>query len=115
MRVKGRKRWVYIKRKRWVHIKDGYYAITKILERKRKRDGSIICKVEWVGSLTIDWVSEDALCGKSCKRFSVSDLPENRMVQQKRSRTAFGFVLGVPTWFTKKKSGAKRFVPHCFS
>ena len=68
MRVKGRKRrWVHIKRKRWVHIKDGYYAITKILERKRTRDGSIICKVEWVGSLTTDWVSEDALCRKSCK------------------------------------------------
>jgi len=59
MRVKGRKHWV--------HIKDGYYAINKILERKRKRDVSIICKVEWAGSLTTDWVSEDALCRKSCK------------------------------------------------
>jgi len=58
-RVKGRKDGV--------HFGEGYFGITKILEGKRKRDGSVQFKVEWMGSLTRDWVSEDALCRKSCK------------------------------------------------
>ena len=54
-------------REDFVLLEDGYYAITTILGRKRKRDGTVQCKVEWMGSLTTDWVPEDALCRDSCK------------------------------------------------
>ena len=52
-------------RKDGVHLEDGYNAITTILGRKRKCDGTVQCKVEWMGSLTTDWVPEDALCRES--------------------------------------------------
>ena len=45
-------------RKDGVHLEDGYNAITTILGRKRKCDGTVQCKVEWMGSLTTDWVPE---------------------------------------------------------
>ena len=54
-------------REDFVHLGDGYYAITRILERKRKHDGTVQCRVEWMGSLTTDWVPEDALCRDSCE------------------------------------------------
>ena len=43
-------------RKDFVLLGDGYYAITRILGRKRKRDGTVQYRVEWMGSLTTDWV-----------------------------------------------------------
>ena len=58
-RVKGRKDGV--------PLEEGYFAITKIVGGKRNRDGTVQFKVEWMGSLTRDWVPEDALCRKSCK------------------------------------------------
>jgi len=58
-RVKGRKDGV--------HLEEGYFAITTIVGGKRNRDGTVQFKVEWTGSLTRDWVSEDALCRDSCK------------------------------------------------
>ena len=32
--------------------------MTRILGRKRKRDGTVQYRVEWMGSLTTDWVPE---------------------------------------------------------